>query len=106
NTVLLTKDIASKYFGDWRTAMGNTFKIDGLNVKVTGILNNLPPNTDFPINAVLSYSTMANYANMNSWGNINDDNYCFIQLANDNSPSQFQTLLDRFVDKHIKPVNP
>src|SRR6476620_9883569 len=48
NTALLTKDIASKYFGGWKNAMGKTLKIFGFSIKVTGILNNPPSNTDFP----------------------------------------------------------
>ena len=45
----LTKEIASKYFGDWKTAMGKTLKIFGFPIKVTGILDNPPSNTDFPL---------------------------------------------------------
>ncbi|HVU56592.1 MAG TPA: ABC transporter permease [Puia sp.] len=106
NTVLLTKDIASKYFGDWTTAIGRTLKFDGLDVKVTGILDNPPINTDFPIKALLPYVTIKNYMDMNNWGNINDNNYCFIQLRPDQSEAQFQKLLSDFTDRHIKPINP
>jgi ABC-type antimicrobial peptide transport system permease subunit len=106
NTALLTKEIASKYFGDWKTALGKTAKIDGIDVKITGILNNLPSNTDFPLKAVLSYATLKSYMNMGNWANISDHNYCFIELANNSSKSEFDRLLTRFTDEHIKPVNP
>ena len=49
NTALLTKDVAAKYFGDWRAAVGKTIKLDGTLTKITGILNTLPVNTDFPL---------------------------------------------------------
>jgi len=106
NTALLTKDIASKYFGDWKTAMGKTLKIFGISLNVTGVLNNPPSNTDFPLKVVLSYATLTKNVDMNNWSNISDNNYCLVQLAGDNSQSQFNKLLSRFVDKHIKPVNP
>jgi len=106
NTVLLTKDIASKYFGDWRTAMGHKLKMDGIDVKVTGILENPPANTDFPIKALLPYVTLRNYMNMDSWGNINDNNYCFVQLRSDQPQSRFARLLSDFTDQRIKPINP
>jgi len=106
NTVLLTKDIASKYFGDWKTAMGRMLKMDGLDVRVTGILDNPPINTDFPIKALLSYASLRNYTNMDSWENINDNNYSFVQLRPDQSQSQFAQLLSNFTDRRIKPVNP
>ena len=106
NTALLTKDIASKYFGDWKNAMGKTLKIFGLSIKVTGILNNPPSNTDFPLGVVLSYATLVKTVDMNNWGNISDQNYCFVQLPANYSQQQFDKLLGGFVDKHIKPVNP
>lgn len=106
NTVLLTKDMAAKYFGDWKTAMGRTLKMDGLTVQVSGILVNPPPNTDFPLKAVLSYETMRQFVNFNDWGSIDDQNYCFVELPANYPAGRFQPLLERFEDKYIKPVDP
>jgi putative ABC transport system permease protein len=106
NTALLTKDVASKYFGDWKTAMGKTLKIYGLNIKVNGVLNDPPSNTDFPLGVVLSYATLMKNGDMNNWSNISDQNYCFVQLDVNTSVKRFNGLLSAFVDKHIKPVNP
>jgi putative ABC transport system permease protein len=106
NTVLLTKNTATKYFGDWKSAMGKTLSIFGLPVKVTGILNNPPSNTDFPLRVVMSYATLTANTDMGNWGNIDDQNYCFVQLDDNYSRARFNTLLTRFTDKHIKPVNP
>src|SRR6266705_1362337 len=60
NNVLLTKEIAETYFGDWKTAIGKTIKIKGYYsmgaalfqfpataLKVSGILATIPANTDF-----------------------------------------------------------
>jgi putative ABC transport system permease protein len=105
NTALLTKDLASKYFGDWKTAMGKTLRIYGLNIKITGILNDPPSNTDFPLGVVLSYATLMKNVDMNNWSNISDQNYCFVQLGGNTSVKRFNGLLSAFVDKHIKPVN-
>ncbi|HTS43451.1 MAG TPA: ABC transporter permease [Puia sp.] len=105
-TVLLTKSIAAKYFGDWKTAIGKTLGIFGFNMKVTGILNDPPPNTDFPLRVVVSYATLVKNVNMNNWSSISDLNYCFVQLNKGSSPKQFNELLKGFVDKHIKAVNP
>src|ERR1043166_8393105 len=80
NTVLLTKKIASKYFGDWKTAGGKSLKIFGLPIKVTGVLDDPPPNTDFPLGVVVSYATLVKNGNANDWGSISDQNYCFVQL--------------------------
>ena len=43
NNALLTKAIAEKYFGDWKDAIGKTFKLNNTyTIKVTGILANVP----------------------------------------------------------------
>jgi putative ABC transport system permease protein len=106
NTALLTKEIAAKYFGDWRTAIGKTLKLDGTLTKITGILNTLPVNTDFPLKVVISYATLMTYVDMKNWANISDENYCFVQLTPNSPISRFDDLLNRFTDRHIKPVNP
>ncbi len=66
NNVMLTKEIAEKYFGNWKTAMGKTIKIEvggyifehGTEVlKVSGILATIPANTDFQLKLVVAYGT-------------------------------------------------
>src|SRR6476620_11844169 len=70
NNVLLTKEIAETYFGDWKTAMGKTIKIKGyysmgaglfqfppVALKVSGILATIPANTDFQLKLVVAYGT-------------------------------------------------
>lgn len=70
NNVLLTKEIAATYFGDWQTAMGKTIKLTGfysmgaglfqfppVTLKVSGILATVPANTDFQLKLVVAYGT-------------------------------------------------
>ena len=75
-------------------------------MKVTGILDNPPPNTDFPLSVVVSYSTLMKNIDPNDWGSISDQNYCFVQLNKNASLDQVNKLVDQFTDKRIKPVNP
>jgi putative ABC transport system permease protein len=102
--ILLTQSTADKYFGDWHVAMGKTFNMDGVPVKVTGILKDMPANTDFQIKEVVSYTTLRHYMNFSDWRNIDDDNQCFVQLGANNSPAAVNSSLNRFTDKYIKPV--
>ncbi|SDP50241.1 duplicated orphan permease [Mucilaginibacter sp. OK268] len=104
NTILLTKASASKYFGSWQGIIGKTLKMSGISIKVTGILENPPDNTDFPIKGVLSYITLFKPDNKN-WGGINDGNYCFVQLAQNHTVNQLSRALSGFTDRHIKPIN-
>ena len=103
--ILLTQSTADKYFGDWSLAMDKTFIVDGMPVKVTGILKDMPANTDFQIKEVVSYATLRNYYNFSNWRNIYDDNECFVQLGANNSPALFNSRLKQFTDKYIKPIN-
>jgi len=70
DNVLLTKEIAETYFGDWKRAMGKTIKIKGYYsmgaalfqfpatpLKVSGILATIPANTDFQLKLVVAYGT-------------------------------------------------
>jgi putative ABC transport system permease protein len=70
NNVLLTKEIAETYFGDWKTAIGKTIKLTGyysigsglfqfpaITLKVSGVLNTIPANTDFQLKLVIAYGT-------------------------------------------------
>ena len=70
NNVLLTKEIAETYFGDWKTAIGKTIKLTGfykmgaglfqfppIALKVSGILATIPANTDFQLKLVVAFGT-------------------------------------------------
>lgn len=103
--ILLTQATANKYFGDWHNAMGKTFSMDGIPVKVTGILKDMPANTDFPIKEVTSYATLRKFMNFSNWDGIDDDNECYVQLKANDSQEAFEKQLNKFTDKYIKPVN-
>jgi putative ABC transport system permease protein len=93
NNVLLTKEIAEKYFGDWKTAMGKTIKLEaggyifehGIEVlKVSGILATIPANTDFQLKLVVAYGTSFTgslMAKSTDWEDrTNTDFGCYIML--------------------------
>src|SRR5215217_8657271 len=47
NSAVLTKTTATKYFGDWKTAMGKSIKLSNMFLlKVNGIIDDIPDNTD------------------------------------------------------------
>lgn len=103
NTALLSKAFATKYFGDWNAAMGKTIKVYGWNIRITGIIENPPVNTDFPLGLVISYSTLD--VDMSNWVNITDNNYCFVQLPPNYTAAQLTALLPSFVSRHIPAEN-
>jgi putative ABC transport system permease protein len=110
NTVVLTQDEAERFFGNWHDAIGKIIRYENkTDLKVTGILQNTPPNTDFPLKLVISYATMkvkgSNfYGNLHDWVSTFGDNNCYLILPDNMSVSQFNQNLKSFVKKH-KPAD-
>ncbi|MHA4812661.1 ABC transporter permease [Flavitalea flava] len=104
NTVLLTRSMADKYFGSWQEAMGKSVKLDNtVTYKVTGILKDMPANTDFPLKVVLSYSTLGNTgirSVLSNWTAIFAQHYCFVVLPANLSADQFNKNLFQLVKKY------
>ena len=86
--VLITEDMAKKYFGQ-EEAMGKTLRKDnGNNVTVTGILANVPSNSHLQFDFILPMASIAqtNYDLKNNvWDNFNF--YTYIQLDKSFVPS-------------------
>jgi predicted permease len=106
NTVALTRSEADKFFGDWHQAIGKTIRYkNNTNLKVTGILENVPPNTDFPLKIVISYATMRakgneNSGNMQNWGLVLGENYCFVLLPAGANVHAYEQQFDGFTQRH------
>jgi putative ABC transport system permease protein len=104
NTVVLTRKMAEKYFGDWQSATGRYLRIKNFfTVKVTGVLADPPANTDFPLKVVLSYATLKNigFASLlNSWSALFVQHYCFVVLPDGLTEQQFDKDLAGIVKKY------
>jgi predicted permease len=107
NSVALTRDEANRFFGDWRQALGKTLRYKNkTDFKITGILENLPANSDFPLKIVLSYATLhtkgADYdAGSPDWGWVIGEHYCFVTLPKGEDVQRFNRQLDAFIKRHI-----
>lgn len=81
--VVITKTIAKKYFGDGEP-LGQTLRFQKQwDCKVTGVVEDLPPNTDFPITTFISYSTLnilAGKEGIANWYGVNDSHNAFVVL--------------------------
>jgi len=104
NSVVLTREIAEKYFGDWRSAIGKTIKYDNKEIyQIKGILENPPVNTDFPLKIVISYRSLKN-VDLNDWVGTYGRGYCFALLPPGSDPAKFNLSLHDFVKRH-KPAD-
>lgn len=105
NTAVLTKSTADKYFGDWKLAMGKTIRHDNRRVlTITGILDDIPINSDFPFRVVISYKTFLDgNPNRNDWESTGSRHYCFVVLPPGFGKDRIDRMLLELVKRH-KPV--
>lgn len=112
NNVILTKEIAEKYFGDWQNAIGKTISIEvggyifehGTEVlKVSGILAPIPANSDFQLKLVVAYGTGFTgslMASSTNWEDRTNAGFgCFLMLPATISTSNFNRQMSAFSTK-------
>ena len=105
NTVVLSKEMATKLFGNWNQAVGKTINYQNReNFRVTGILQDMPENSSFPINIVVSYKTFQGYKDeeFTKWGNTSSNDQCFFLLKNGVSIEEIRSLLPKFSSKYFE----
>ncbi len=105
NVTVLSRKLAEKYFGDWRNAIGQYLKLDNaVTVKVSGILNDPPANTDFPLGIITSLETAkANagiYGYTTDWGNTTSNFQLFMLLPRNVSQAEVNNRLAQFSKKY------
>ena len=107
NNVLLTRETAEKYFGDWKAAMGQSIKWRNLyTLRVTGILASVPANTDFQLKAAIAYGTgfTADIAKSTEWAATNASFGCYLLAPDNFSVQDFNTQL-RALSKKMEPAD-
>ena len=106
-SMILDKSSAEKYFGSWKAAMGQYVKIDNIMVlKVAGVIEDAPLNSDFPIPMFFSYDMYKRfpdtYGYTTDWGSLSSNHQVYILLPKNITAASIQSLMPAFVKKHIK----
>lgn len=122
NNVLLTKEIAETYFGDWKSAIGKRLKIivsyrigsllfqsPPVLLKVSGILATIPANTDFQLKLVIAFGTDftgdKQYGLQNpDWNQSAPEFGCYVLLPPHISAASFNVQLSAYAQK-VHPAN-
>ena len=103
NTVVLTESKAKKLFKG-QNAMNKSFKLDNrVTLKVTGILKDLPENTDRRTEIFASFLTLKTYNSWfisDSWGGISSPMQCYVKLRPGISVAQVESVLPAYVKKY------
>src|SRR5687768_12395675 len=110
--IVIDREIAIKYFGDWKKAIGLFLKLDNsILLKVSGVIEKMPDNTDFPIKHFVSYETLKNYPDNYSfspdhWGSLSSNHQIYVMLPENVSAAGIQKQLEGFVKKYFKDDGP
>ncbi len=102
NTVVLTKDVARKYFGK-EDALGKIIRFKTENkppMKVTGVIEDIPSNSHFRFGLLASMESVED-AKQQNW--MNSGYFTYIVLKNKNGLEKLGAKIPGLVDKYIGP---
>jgi putative ABC transport system permease protein len=108
NNAVLTRELAEKYFGNWKNAIGKSIKWNnGETLRVTGVLENNPANTDLQLNIVVAFGTgyTARFQKSTDWDGTSFDFGYFVLLRPGVSETTMNTQLRALSKKMKSPDN-
>ena len=99
NVAVLTKSMAEKYFGDWRTSVGKTIEYRNAGLlKVVGVIEDIPMNSDFPLKVIISWATRGQETQ--GWGSVSSRRQCYVMLDEHTRAEEIQNLMPAFEKKN------
>jgi ABC-type lipoprotein release transport system permease subunit len=107
NTVLISERVARKYFGS-AEAVGKTLRLQNeTDLRVVGILRDLPVHTDYPqeiLGSWESLKTQTGLANsLDSWGGARGGTFCFALLKEGHGVAELDAFLGGITKTHPHP---
>ncbi|TSJ43042.1 FtsX-like permease family protein [Mucilaginibacter corticis] len=105
NQALITENIAKKYWGT-SDVIGNTIRLDNkISFTVTGILKDLPANTDRKQEIYVSYANLDEYTDKrheDAWGGVYSGSQAFTLLKPNVSVERVNAALAQLVKMNFK----
>jgi putative ABC transport system permease protein len=102
NSIVLAEEAARKYFGP-ENPLGKVLVIDNrVEAMVTGVARNVPPNSHFRFDLLVSFESNPEKWALNNWRTHNFYTYLLFQTKPD--PREFEYKLAAFVKKHFGDV--
>jgi len=105
NKVVITSEMAEKYFGD-EDPLGKTLQLDDcMDLSVTGVFKRIPQNSHLEFGFAISFATFAvprGYPiTLDSWGWISFHNYLLLHEGID--PTALEAKFPEFISTHWDP---
>ncbi|MEM9856961.1 MAG: ABC transporter permease [Bacteroidota bacterium] len=101
NSVVLSRTLAKKYFGDYLSAVGQVIKIENMvALTVTGIVEDAPMNTDLPFNMFISFDVSGEERIWDSWGSSSSSVQCYFTLKEGVNVQEFGDKIVDYLQEH------
>jgi putative ABC transport system permease protein len=100
NSIVLTRTVANKFFGNM-DPVGQSLRVDNQdNFMVTGVMEDVPPNSQFTFNGLISMTTAKKQRSdiFDMWGYV--DFYTYLLLKDNTSILPLQTQASYFTKRH------
>jgi hypothetical protein len=108
-TAIVSERISKKFFGE-ASPIGKTFRVgndqanEGLEFRIAGVMKDLPDNTDFRSEILVSYANIGKwsdwYGDENAWGGITSELQTFVRLQPGIDPLDVEKSLVEYPKKY------
>jgi putative ABC transport system permease protein len=99
-SLVLTESMALKYFGTLNCLDKALTDPENDQLKVTGVIKDVPRNSHFSFDALISKSSAPEYRG--SWGNFGV--FTYLQFPEGYNPQEFQPSLDSVISQKVNPI--
>lgn len=102
-SVVITRSLAEKYFGDYRQAGGKVLMYDGEHaITITGVVEDPPMNTDLPFKMFISLE-LGNIQGRfwDGWNSSSSSVQAFIRVGDKENITALNERLNNYIDKHF-----
>ncbi len=98
-SVVLNETTAKKYFGSAANAIGKTISIDDSTAFVTGIAEDLPANSHFTFDLLVSATTISNFISQPNY--INFAAYTYLMLRPNADVRSLESKFPQVIEKYV-----
>lgn len=104
HSLILTRNAARRLFGQ-EDVVGKTIEVKGIhagNYKVTGLIDDLPRNTHYKFEIIISYKTIEGRAREDGWRGYTF--YTYVKLKEGVTQAQIESQLPAIKEKYLPPT--
>jgi putative ABC transport system permease protein len=104
HSIVLTRSVADRIFGNGVRALGQSIMSDTVNYKVTGVIPDVPKNSHLLFNALISITSLPPrmLSETGNWGGFGL--YTYVLLRPNARPETLQAKLKPLYDKYMAPI--